>query len=228
MALILSADFEALPTEPTLRWLKLRDLLERRLESSVESQEGRSDSDLVEYWSVLANAADELNVGSLPAISHGNIRQSFEVFQSEVIALATRLSLRTPSINRALSVALERPTRAKIHAQIERLRKLVASSELDAERKNKLNAKLDELQTLITAPRTDFGKTLEVLAFIAMVIAGTTSFLADAPDALTTITAMIAADKEAEESEQRAIEVAKEPLSIPDLRHGTDSDEIPF
>ena len=229
MALLLSSDFESLPVDPAQRWLKLRDLVEGKLATMFDDREGNSDGDLIEYWSILASAAEELKVGKLTAVSHGNLREDFAVFRSEVIELATRLSLRTSTSNRAFSVAIVRPTRAKIHVQIDRLRKLVSESELDAGRQKKLSRKLDELHALVVAPRTDFAKVMVVLAAIGATVASTTSFLADAPNALGTITMLIGADKEAEDEEQKALEAEPERLRLEDKRSESENDdEIPF
>ncbi len=229
MAMLLSSDFESLPDDPAQRWLKLRDLVEGRLGNMFDTREGAIDSDLIEYWSILASAAEELKVGKLRPVSHGNLREDFSIFRSEVTDLATRLSLRTSTSSRSLSVAISRPTRTKIQVQIDRLRKLVAESELDPNRKTRLASKLDELQLLVVAPRTDFGKVMLVLATIGAVIAATTSFLADAPDAIGTITILMGEEKEAEEEEQKALQAEPETLRIEDKRSKSENDdEIPF
>ena len=227
MALIFSSDFDSLPAEPASRWIKLRDLVEQRLDDKMLSQEGSSDEDLIEYYSILSSATAELAMGELPIVFPSEIRQHFASFRAEVIALATRLSLRTSTSNKAFSVALIRPTKARIASQIERLRKIISESELPENRKKRLTKKLDELEELVRAPRTDFAKVMAVLSYLAAGLGGTTAFLAAAPDALVTISALIGQDKEAEE--QQLLEAEQRPLGLPDLRPRiSDSDEIPF
>jgi len=229
MPLVYSADFDNLPAEPALRWLKLRDLVERRLDEVTDTMNGVSDHDLVEYCSVLASAAEELKLGKFNEFSVGDIRQNYENLRADVIALATRLSIRSSSANAAFSVALPRTSKAKIYNQIERLRAQISGSDMGGDQKKKLFLKLDELHQLVVMPRTDFGKAFAVIAYVAMTVGGSAAFLADAPDAIATISAIIGEAKVAEEEEQRLIEEEKPLIGIPDMREdSSDSDEIPF
>jgi len=229
MPLVYSSDFDNLPTEPTLRWLKLRDLVERRLVEVTDTMNGVSDQDLVEYCSVLASAAEELKLGKFNEFSVGDIRQNYENLRADVIALATRLSIRSSSASAVFSVALPRTSKAKIFVQIERLRALISGSDLSEDRRKRLFSKLDELHQLVVMPRTDFGKAFAVIAYVAMTVGGSAAFLADAPDAIATISAIIGEAKVAEEEEQRFIEEEKPLIGIPDMRdNSADSDEIPF
>jgi hypothetical protein len=92
---------------------------------------------------------------------------------------------------------------------------------------------------LIVAPRTDILRVGIILVGIGAVSAETTSFQADLPSAIGTITALIGADKQEEESDQALIADSRKKLQIQDLRetpdekthNGTDygsNDEIPF
>tara|TARA_R110002096_G_scaffold193939_15_gene375918 strand:- start:4707 stop:5285 length:579 start_codon:yes stop_codon:yes gene_type:complete len=190
---------------------------------------GVSDEDLIEYCSVLATSADELKVGGLNALHVANVREGYESFRSDVISLATRLSLRTSGINFELSVAIARSTRHKIFAQIDCLQELVDDSGFPYSQKKELAQKLDELRSLVQSPRADFGKMMAALAFVAMATAGVTSFLADAPAAVATITALIGKEKAAEEMERHLLETEKETLKIEDQRASQDpEDGSPF
>jgi len=137
--------------------------------------------------------------------------------------------MRSLTANAVNSVLLPRASKVKLHSQIDRLRGLIKYSDISESQKRKLFSKLDELQTIIVAPRADFSKLMVVLAAIAVGMSGITAFMADAPDALATISAVIGEAKEAEEEEQRQIEADRKPLSLPDLRHAPNTDdEIPF
>ncbi len=229
MPLIFSADFEALPIEPIPRWLKLRDLLERRLIDVTDSREGVSEEDLVEYCMVLVSAAEELELGKFEDFSVTSIRQHFPSIRSEIIALATKLSMKSSTANAAFSVALPRKSKARLYSEIERLRTSIVNSELSEQQKQKLFAKLNELHTIIVAPRADFAKMMTVVASIAAIIGGATAFLADAPDALTTIAAIVGEAKEDEEEEHRLLQAEKEPLKLQDLRKIDDlGEDVPF
>jgi hypothetical protein len=137
------------------------------------------------------------------------------------------------------SVVLTRPTRKKILTEIENLRTTFSISELPEIQKEKAARLIDQLQILIIASRTDIARVGFLLAVIGGFAVGTTSFLADLPPAIGTISALIGADKLEEESEQVLIEDAKRKLQIQDLRENPNEkadsatdpesdDEIPF
>lgn len=232
MPLIAANDFDGLPDEPIARWLQLRDLVEKRLDSFGEYSEGRNSThDLLEYTQVLSAAADELGVGSFPEISPGNISEEFSMFRARVAGLATRLSLRSGIVSASNSVTLARPTRKRILIEIETLRSLIRNSDISDAQKNKATGKIDQLQILIVASRTDIARIGLLLVGIGAFAAGTTSFLADIPNAIGTISALIGADKLEEEDDQRLIESARSELQIEDLRATSgdpNDDEIPF
>ncbi|MBL3570702.1 hypothetical protein BV509_03470 [Rhodovulum sulfidophilum] len=230
MALVFSSDYDALPTDPQVRWTKLRDLLERRLAEFSNPSEGYAEEDLIEYCCVLSAAADKLGLGELAAFEINNIRRTFPEFRSSVISLATRLQITSVSGGSENSVAIQRPTRGKITKEIEKLRNLVASSDLPEAQKRKLRDKLDQLQRLIFDPRTDLIKVFAILGNLGAACVNTTALLADAPNAMGTIVALIGHEREEEEKERRLIEAQKVPLQLEDHSQGSsyDDDEIPF
>jgi hypothetical protein len=231
MSLIYSSDYENLPTDPRLRWLKLHDLVERKIEEVTDHSGDVSNQYLVEYCTVLTTAANEAGFANFDEVSASNIRRDYETIRSNIIALATKLNMSISSANAAYSVALSRSSKTKIFAQIEKLRSLILGSDLQDSEKERLTKKLDELHILVVSPRVDYAKVMSVLSICAAAIIGTTSVLADGPAAIATITAIIGVEKEAEEEEeeQKLIEVERVPLKIADLRgNGPDNTEIPF
>ncbi|TKD21343.1 hypothetical protein FBT96_09620 [Rhodobacter capsulatus] len=225
MALLFSDDYGTFPTEPTLRWLKLHDLVEKRLSSNQDYMNGVSLSDMRDYCATLSAAAEELGVGKLEPLSQSNPQEDYERFRSDVIALATRLNLRASGADISRSVALSRSAKTKIYLQIEKLRKLIEEANLPPEQTEKLNHKLDELRSLVQANRTEFGSVMKILAIIGASLVGTTSFLADAPAAMATITALIGEEKEAEEEEMLQLAAEQKPLQLPKPEA---DDDIPF
>ena len=70
---------------------------------------------------------------------------------------------------------------------------------------------------------------MRVLSWIAAGLFATTSFLADAPNAVEAITALMGQDKIEEDAEQQLIAQAREPLKIEDQRgRVTEDDDLPF
>lgn len=240
MSLVAANDFEGLPPEPAARWLQLRDLLEKRLEERFDLNNGGNETyELLEYVQILTAAAEELGIGDLLQISPSNIREDFDPFRASVSALATRLSLRVNATKFADSVAIARPTRKKILAEIESLRSKISKSELSQAQKTKAAKNIDQLQILVIAPRTDIARVGVLLSGIGACAVGTVALLSDLPAAVGTISALLGADKIEEEKEQALIEDARKRLQIQDLREGSDekadgrmdhgsSDEIPF
>ncbi|RGP35360.1 hypothetical protein [Pseudotabrizicola alkalilacus] len=230
MALVASTDFDTLPLEPTKRWLSLYDFVEKRLNETTDPREGISDSDMIEYCTILVSAAEALDLGEkFESFSIANVRDDFPLVRAQFISLATKLSMKNSTANAAYSVSIPRASKVKLFAQIERLRELVKSADFSPAQKKKLYAKLDELHGIVVAPRTDYAKLMAVVAYIAAGLGGTTAFLADAPEALATITAFVGEAKEQEEEEQRLLQADKEPLKIQDLRNSDDlGNEIPF
>jgi len=230
MALVFSSDYDALPADPQVRWTKLRDLLERRLAEFSDPSEGYAEEDLIEYCCVLSAAADKLGLGKLAAFEINNIRRTFPEFRSSVISLATRLQITSVSGGSENSVIIQRSTRGKITKEIEKLRNLVSSSDLPEAQKRKLRNKLDDLQRLIFDPRTDLIKVFAILGNLGAACVNTTALLADAPNAMGTIVALIGHEREEEEEERRLIEAQKVPLQLEDHSQGSgyDDDEIPF
>jgi hypothetical protein len=227
MALLSSSDYENLPNEPELRWLKLRDMLENRLDLATEYGNGPSDHELIEYCSTLYGAAQELSVGHLDDFSVGNIRESYVTFRASVISLATRLSLRIRT-DQVHSIALRSKTKRSIFQEIERLRAAISHSDLDDAKRELIEAKLDELQVLVFSDRTDFNKVIKLLMFLGAALVDTTAFLADAPSAIGTITSLIGVER-AEQEEPKKIDREKSPLQIEDRRNNSSlDDEIPF
>jgi len=232
MPLVAVDDFEGLPKEPIARWLQLRDLIEKRLDSYCDMNNGGNEKgDLLSYVHVLSAAADELGVGSLAEVSPANIHEEIDLFRASVAALATRLSLRLSHSSSEHFVALGRPTRKKILGEVETLRALIRNSELSEDQKTKASAKLNQLQILIIAAKTDIARVGVLLAGIGAFTVASTSFFADAPNALGTISALVGGDKLEEESEQTLIEGVRAKLQIQDLREATGNDasfDIPF
>lgn len=229
MGLVNSTDYDELPLEPVKRWLKLRDLVERRLEEVTDYQNGPSEEDLIEYCAVLINAAEALGLGDFDNISIGQIRENYQHLRSQIIGLATRLSIGGTQKQGQLSVTLSAPNKVKIIAEIEKLRALVGDCDFSSKQKDRLNSKLNDLHRIILNDRVDFAKLMAILAFLSAGLFNSTSFLADAPQAIATISSVIGVAKEEEEQAQNLIEKSKALLQIPDLRSGKEpSDDIPF
>ena len=204
MELISDEEYESLPDEPQQKFLRLEQICRTNLHGLIttESHPARDESLKREYMTIVSVAASELSIGDLDAPRWSeDWSEAYETFRLEVGAIITRLQLRS-SGPKAFSVHLTSRTKARIELQINRLRTIIEDSDLPAHRKQSLMDKLDELSQELVKPRVRFANIMAILAVVSVGVATTTSFLADAPDALATITSLIGQDKEAEEAER--------------------------
>jgi hypothetical protein len=226
--LVSDDQFSTFPTDPIEKWLALESACRRSLNELItHSSDATTDNVLrLQYMNMIASAAEELGISGIDVPS---VAGNFEPFLMAVTRVSTRLRLKNSGQNHALSVALTRTSKSKLFSQIERLRQLVQDSDLSEHQKKKLFTKLDELYTIVVAPRADFARIMAVVGFIAAGLGGTTAFLADAPEAIATISAVVGEAKEQEEEEQRLLQSEKEQLKIQDMRTSDSSnDEIAF
>ncbi len=115
-------------------------------------------------------------------------------------------------------------TRGRIEQQIAKLRDLIASSALSDDRQKALPSKLDELSVELSQPRVSFGKMFVVLAAVAAGVSGTTSFLANAPQAIATIK-ISEVDKADEDAEIERLGSPATPRSLPSSSRALPSPE---
>lgn len=229
MGLVWSADYDELPLEPVQRWLKLRDLVERRLIEATDYQNGPSEEDLIEYCSILINAAQSLDLGNFEDVSVGQIRQNYPFLRSQIIGLATRLSVGGNAAREQYSVSLSPRNKVLIINEIEKLRVLVDGCDLTTSQKKRLNSKLNDLHKIVLNDRVDYAKLMAIIAYFSAGVVNSTTFLADAPHAIATISSIVGTAKEEEEQTTRLLEKNKGLLQLPDLRKGEDADDnIPF
>lgn len=216
--------------EPEAKWLALESICRRNLNELIGTDSyASSDSSLrLQYMTIVDAAANALEIKGLDVPTESV--SDFDRFLMSAIATSTRLQLKLSSSNHSLSVALKRSTKFKIHEQIERLRVVIAGADLPDKLRKSLQSKLDELQSLVVSHRVDYGKIMAILAFIGAGLYSTTGFLADAPGALGTITALIGTDKVEEDEEQRLIESERSPLQLPppSTNHASDDSETPL
>ena len=226
--LVGDADYDLFPADPAEKWLALEATCRRSLnELIIESRDLAADQLLrLQYMSTVSAAAEELQIAGL---SVPVTAESFDAFLMDVTRVSTKLRLRARGASQAFSVQLRSRTREGILSQILKLRDFISGSNISESDKATFGEKLEELEALVRSNRTDFGKVMKVLGWIAAGLFATTSFLSDAPNAVETIIALIGQDIIEEEASQKAIAPPREPLKIEDQRRRvTDEDDIPF
>lgn len=236
--LITEADYASLPGDPEGQFVAIEAICRRNV-SRLINQESNNYYDAMvrlQYMSTIAAAAQELGLSGLYDYEGRSApAEAFNEFLLSANALATRIRIRKAGSNSQNSVRLSNRSRSRIELQIDSLRALVRGSDFSEHRKTALLRKLEELSNEVSQERVSFSKVMAIIAYVSAAIGGTTSFLAGAPDAITTIVSVIGADKEAEEAETRRLGPAPKPRALPPPSppklkpsSGNFDDDLPF
>ncbi|RVE77732.1 hypothetical protein [Sinorhizobium meliloti] len=237
--LISEADYERLPSDPLQKFAALEEVCRRNMLEAISHETPQDFDALVRtsYMTIVAAAAEELGVDGVRYIdSFDNVQEDVQEFIRLVSGVVARIRLRKSSGRDAFSVRLANRTRGIIENELARLRDSVSESDLDEVKKRNLLGKIEEFRTELHKERLGYGAALSTLAIIAAGLGGTTSFLADAPNAVTTIIQLIGQDKEEEEAEILRLEGPPKPRFLTDHSRGLstkssrylEDDDIPF
>ncbi len=235
--LISDDDYDNLPDSPDEQFIAIESICRRNMAKLITEQTPGTYDNMVRlsYMSTVFAAAEELGFNSLFPFQNANTPiEAFDDFLLSANSLVTRLRIRRAGKKSSTSVQLANKTRGLIELQIRRLHEIIANSDLPAERKKVLKSKLDDLLSEVSSPRVSFGKVMAILAHIGVGVGLSTGFLADAPEAITTITKLIGVDKEAEDQEVRRLgpppkpkQLTSQNIEASPIRSEYD-DEIPF
>ncbi len=201
--LISESDYSNLPEEPDMKFAALELICRKNMNRLIASSANTDFDDLVrlEYMTTVSSAASAVGIEDLSYSYDGYPERAFQGFLMSAIGCVTRIRMQQGGANRAFSVELSRRTKGRIEIEIRKLRDIIAGSSLPEDRRAALIQKLAELSGELEQPRMSFGKVFAVLAYVSLGVANGTSFLADAPQALATISSLIGKDKSAEEAE---------------------------
>ncbi|ATU90630.1 hypothetical protein [Phyllobacterium zundukense] len=240
--LMTEEDYHNLPEEPELKFVIIEATCRRNMNSVISHETPASFDALIrsQYMTLVATAATELGIQGVEYPSHlSDPSEGLNRFMLDASAASTRIRLRrTP--NQAGSVRLSARTRGRIELQMRKLRDVIENADMPDARRRSLIDKLNALAAEINEPRVSFAKTMAIIAFISVGITTGASFLADAPEAITTIASLIGQDKEAEDAENARLGAPPVPKALPApappstkkdgafSRPLQDDDEIPF
>lgn len=217
--IISESEYESLPEDAEDKFVALEAICRRNMNQMMsEDSSGNFDSSIrLQYMATVSAAAQELGVGEFefPAYNSDFNYPQFADFSLKANGLVTRLRLRKAARNNAVSVRLASKTRGRIEQQVHILRTIVNEAEMPAEQRASVLRKLDELSLELSQTRVSFAKIMTILAFVSVGITQTTGFLADAPQAIVTITSLLGADKEAEDAETRRLGPPPKPKALP-------------
>jgi len=216
--LISAEDYDNLPEEPDLKFVEIDRICRRNLTEMISEHTDGHFDDMVrlQYMTTLAASAAELNIPGIE-YPHGEEHPAMHIssFMLAVSGAVTRIRLRASGGAIPYSVRLGVRTKAQIQIKIQQLRTMIEEAEMLESKREALIEKLDELMAELDQTRLSFARTMKILAAVSIGVCAGTSFLADAPDALATITRLIGADKEIEEAEARRIGIEHERKLLP-------------
>jgi hypothetical protein len=222
MQMLTEQDYRAAPDDPEEKFAYLAEKYRTRIANAYPSNvEHLDDASKRQYLAVMTELAKELDIKSINIHRTETIDRQFVAMLAVNSAFSQKILLRRTSANRE-SVRLTSSTRIEIEKKISRLRIYIEQADMPSAKRKELLIKLDELREALGDNRVVMSKALIILSSI---ILGTTTFLAEVPDALKTaasIVASIARDKEAENAERERLEAPAAPLAIEDRRSSTE------
>ncbi|MCF3593479.1 hypothetical protein LZG00_05660 [Rhodobacteraceae bacterium LMO-12] len=227
------ADFSALPLEPRDRFLALEAICRRNLNQLI-NQDSTLESDRLirlQYMRMVASAAEELKVEGVRFPVEADPASKFDDFLINIAGITTKLRLSGTRIGDPNSVAIRFEVVGLVKEQIRVLKHTIMSSDLPENLKKQLLIKLNDLAEEIVKPRARMAHIMHILAIVAAGVGGTTGFLATAPDAIVTITALIGEEKSREDEEVKRLGLDKPkqlPAPIPETGHEESDDDLPF
>lgn len=220
--LISSEEYDSLPEGQDQKFVELEAICRRNMNKMINDQTSPGFDSMVrmQYMTTVSSAAQELGIEGVLYPHHSdNPANEVDNFLLQASGVVTRIRLRSSRKNQPMSVQLGIRTKAKIELQIQKLREIVNGADISDIKRKALLEKLDEFSIELNRVRLSFGKVTALLASISVglcvTVAGTTSFLADAPQAIATINNLIGQDKELEEEESKRLGAPVERKALP-------------
>ncbi|MND51609.1 hypothetical protein [Agrobacterium tumefaciens] len=235
--LITDDDYETLPSEPEKRFTTIERICRKNMLAIISNETSQPFDSLVrtQYMTIVTASAEELGIPGIRYINeYQTVEQDLNEFFRLVTGVTAKIRLRNSSSRDALSVRLASKTKGLIENELTKLRASVEESNLSDDKKERLLGKIGEFRTELHKERLRFGVSLSVLASIGAMVGGTTAFLAEAPQAIATITHLIGVDKQKEDEEILRLEGPTKPRLLappPSATKGSwDAldDDIPF
>ncbi|RWE83472.1 MAG: hypothetical protein EOS63_04935 [Mesorhizobium sp.] len=218
MSLVSPEEYASLPIELGARFVAFEEICRRGMYASIDPDTNPEQDQMVrlEYMAEVSAAAKACGVDGLKfPWGHDNPIQAFQAFILTATSIATELRMQSFGQADPLTVRLASKTRGKIEQQIAKLRDIITGSDLSERQRNRLMDKLNELSVELSQPRVQYGKFMAALALVCATLGGTTSFLAEAPSAVATITRLLGEDKMAEEAEAERLGPPPAPKALP-------------
>jgi hypothetical protein len=238
--LISDADYITLPEEPELRFAAFESTCRASMTRLI-TQDTTPVSDRfvrMQYMTTVAGAAEALGIEGVAYPDRlDDPADGLDDFMLSVSRAIAKIKLKG-AVQGPHSVRLGAKTRGLIEQQIQKLRNIISEADLSHSRRDALLRRLDELSVELGQTRVSFAKVMSVLVHVGAAVASGTTFLAEAPHAIATITSLLGHDKAAEDAEARRLGSPPKPKALPNPRKEKEAtimaealafdDDIPF
>lgn len=241
--IISTADYANLPEDPNLCFVEFESICRRNMTRMINAQTTNDFDATVrqQYMAAVSAVALECDIPNVrPVRSDQSFFEDFTDFCLNVQGEVARIRIRQRGQLHPYSVLLTGNTRTKIEHYIARIRELVSKSDMDLERKKRLDDRLDKLAFELAQQRLSFAKSMTILVAITTTLAGVTTIAADGQSAVNHIMQLIGQDKESEDAAAKrlapppkALPAPQKPAVAPEPRPGgmtrpAIDEDIPF
>ncbi len=242
--LISEEEYASLPAEDDRCFVEFESICRRNMTRMIdENTSGDFDRAIRDqYMAAVAAVARECNIHNIEYVpsNQNNAYETFSRFSVAVQGEVARIRIRSRGMHHPYSVLLIGSTRTKIEHYISRIRDTVERSDLDPDRRKRLQGRLDQLAAELSSPRLSFAKTMGILAAVLATTASSVTIAAESQNAITHIMQLIGHDKETENAAAERLSPPPKALPAPHaekptsrlqpVRHTTAEldDDIPF
>lgn len=211
-------DYDDGPTDPARKFATLEQKARRNLNEILENTQSNDVALELrsQYIMLMTSAARALGISGVevPVGHFENDWEEYQAFSVRIRGIVAEIMLNSSLVAKPHSVQLSSSTKGKIESQLIVLRSMIEHSNLDERRRARLIKQLDEFAAELNKPRMNYAVAMAAMALFLSGMQGTTSTLADAPNAYQTIGSIlkwIGVEKDAEDKE-------RERLGSPTLR----------
>ena len=219
--LISDEEYASLPDEDDRCFVEFESICRRNMTRMI-GEDTSNELDRVvreQYMAAVSAVAEACQIPNVAYDPDGpnNFNEAFGRFSLAVQGEVARIPI-PRGMRRPYSVLLTGSTRTKIEHYISRIRDTVAGSDLDPDRKKRLQGRLDQLAAELGSPRLSFAKTMGLLAAVLAGIGSSVTIAADGQSAVAHIIQLIGHDKETEDAAAQRLTPPPKALPAPPVK----------
>ena len=217
--LISDEEYANLPDEDDRCFVEFESICRRNMTRMI-GEDTSNELDRVVREQYMAAVSAVAEACKIPNVSYNpdgpsNFNDTFGRFSLAVQGEVARIRIRSRGTRHPYSVLLTGSTRTKIEHYISGIRDMVEQSDLDSDRKKRLQSRLDQLVAELSSPRLSFAKTMGILAAVLATTASSVTIAADGQSAVAHIIQLIGHDKETEDTAARRLTPPPKALPAP-------------